>query len=120
MFFGICSLIPLSFFFFSSRRRHTISLCDWSSDVCSSDLLGHRPPALVAGEARGSRRPHLVDQAVVGDQGLGPPRPGGPPERRRPTLPGQLALQGPLGVEAARGRVAEGAAVQEPPHAGGG
>src|SRR5260221_137405 len=22
-------------FFFSSRRRHTISLCDWSSDVCS-------------------------------------------------------------------------------------
>src|SRR5260221_9705549 len=26
------------FFFFSSRRRHTISLCDWSSDVCSSDL----------------------------------------------------------------------------------
>src|SRR5438034_4212574 len=35
--------IPLSFlifylFFFSSRRRHTRSLCDWSSDVCSSDL----------------------------------------------------------------------------------
>src|SRR5260221_2595874 len=26
-------------FFFSSRRRHTRSLCDWSSDVCSSDLL---------------------------------------------------------------------------------
>src|SRR6267378_3906504 len=26
------------FFFFSSRRRHTISLRDWSSDVCSSDL----------------------------------------------------------------------------------
>src|SRR5438034_11751314 len=25
-------------FFFSSRRRHTSSLCDWSSDVCSSDL----------------------------------------------------------------------------------
>src|SRR5260221_10620037 len=24
-------------FFFSSRRRHTRSLCDWSSDVCSSD-----------------------------------------------------------------------------------
>src|SRR5260221_13590424 len=27
------------YFFFSSRRRHTRSLCDWSSDVCSSDLL---------------------------------------------------------------------------------
>src|SRR6266481_8139578 len=25
-------------FFFSSRRRHTIWNCDWSSDVCSSDL----------------------------------------------------------------------------------
>src|SRR5689334_13828575 len=28
----------LSFFFFSSRRRHTRWNCDWSSDVCSSDL----------------------------------------------------------------------------------
>src|SRR6266496_6078028 len=26
-----------AFFFFSSRRRHTRSLRDWSSDVCSSD-----------------------------------------------------------------------------------
>src|SRR5690242_21912674 len=25
-------------FFFSSRRRHTRLTCDWSSDVCSSDL----------------------------------------------------------------------------------
>src|SRR6266481_6582793 len=28
----------LYFFFFSSRRRHTRWNCDWSSDVCSSDL----------------------------------------------------------------------------------
>src|SRR5262245_65283913 len=27
-------------FFFSSRRRHTRCLSDWSSDVCSSDLGG--------------------------------------------------------------------------------
>src|SRR5260370_20095641 len=27
------------FFFFSSRRRHTRFKCDWSSDVCSSDLI---------------------------------------------------------------------------------
>src|SRR5713101_2284403 len=27
------------FFFFSSRRRHTRLTCDWSSDVCSSDLI---------------------------------------------------------------------------------
>src|SRR6266403_609193 len=31
---------PLLLFFFSSRRRHTRSLRDWSSDVCSSDLGG--------------------------------------------------------------------------------
>src|SRR5437879_11446837 len=28
------------FFFFSSRRRHTRYIGDWSSDVCSSDLGG--------------------------------------------------------------------------------
>src|SRR5256886_16230917 len=28
-----------SLFFFSSRRRHTRFDCDWSSDVCSSDLF---------------------------------------------------------------------------------
>src|SRR5699024_11275878 len=28
----------MSYFFFSSRRRHTRSKRDWSSDVCSSDL----------------------------------------------------------------------------------
>src|SRR5206468_7329583 len=32
------------YFFFSSRRRHTRSDRDWSSDVCSSDLL---PPPLL-------------------------------------------------------------------------
>src|SRR6266478_9283123 len=30
--------VKLKFFFFSSRRRHTSFDCDWSSDVCSSDL----------------------------------------------------------------------------------
>src|SRR5260221_3038681 len=37
----------MSFFFFSSRRRHTRSLCNWSSDVCSSDL--NRPGGNVTG-----------------------------------------------------------------------
>src|SRR5688572_1505083 len=32
------------FFFFSSRRRHTRFDCDWSSDVCSSDLIGRSDP----------------------------------------------------------------------------
>src|SRR5438034_5679751 len=35
----------IEFFFFSSRRRHTRSLCDWSSDVCSSDLLWKKADA---------------------------------------------------------------------------
>src|SRR5438046_7328995 len=33
LFFFFC------FFFFSSRRRHTRLVSDWSSDVCSSDLM---------------------------------------------------------------------------------
>src|SRR5689334_23392918 len=32
----------MQFFFFSSRRRHTRWNCDWSSDVCSSDLGYYR------------------------------------------------------------------------------
>src|SRR5688572_32794341 len=43
------SLRPL-IFFFASRRRHTRFDCDWSSDVCSSDLVarGRVWPAAVA------------------------------------------------------------------------
>src|SRR5260370_23980859 len=33
----------IMYFFFSSRRRHTRFKCDWSSDVCSSDLMTRRP-----------------------------------------------------------------------------
>src|SRR5262249_59166678 len=45
----------LSFFFFSSRRRHTRLVSDWSSDVCSSDLLadtgtGYAHPAYADGQ----------------------------------------------------------------------
>src|SRR5438046_532461 len=36
-------LFFLFFFFFSSRRRHTRLVSDWSSDVCSSDLLSFTP-----------------------------------------------------------------------------
>src|SRR5260370_6054673 len=36
----VCVLGRLVYVFvFSSRRRHTIFKCDWSSDVCSSDLV---------------------------------------------------------------------------------
>src|SRR5688572_3549484 len=46
-FFFLLSFLFFFFFFFSSRRRHTRFDCDWSSDVCSSDLTrawrGARP-----------------------------------------------------------------------------
>src|SRR5207249_5563214 len=46
-------------FFFSSRRRHTRSKRDWSSDVCSSDLLASSPPAFQAGPERRRARCQL-------------------------------------------------------------
>src|SRR5699024_11683748 len=40
---AVCPVITRgTCFFFSSRRRHTRSKRDWSSDVCSSDLHAHR------------------------------------------------------------------------------
>src|SRR6266571_9283529 len=48
-----CDCAQLFCFFVSSRRRHTILTCDWSSDVCSSDLVRdgavaeHPPDAVV-------------------------------------------------------------------------
>src|SRR5689334_24694661 len=43
----------LYYFFFSSRRRHTRWNCDWSSDVCSSDLaLGDASDCACPGVAR--------------------------------------------------------------------
>src|SRR5439155_18669442 len=51
------------FFFFSSRRRHTRWPRDWSSDVCSSDLLRlrlpgqqRRPPPQLLRARTGSRQ----------------------------------------------------------------
>src|SRR3989454_8724081 len=66
------------FFFFSSRRRHTRLQGDWSSDVCSSDLL-RGDPLQPAGEeshrVRGRRGP------VAGPQ---PHRRRAPPVRPAP------------------------------------
>src|SRR2546427_5192989 len=75
-----CSII--SFFFFSSRRRHTRFDCDWSSDVCSSDLIvpgddAHAHEALgkggrLAGDAdvahAGQVQPRADGRAVDGDR----------------------------------------------------
>src|SRR2546430_7608913 len=73
-------------FFFSSRRRHTRFDCDWSSDVCSSDLQVQRRAGEGGRDARGRRvaaelqgRPGPVRReqedgdrrTVRGDQGAG-------------------------------------------------
>src|SRR5438034_10933921 len=47
-------------FFFSSRRRHTRSLCDWSSDVCSSDLKS--APNLIKNDPENSHRESPADE----------------------------------------------------------
>src|SRR5256886_11060137 len=39
-------LCSVCMFFFSSRRRHTRFDCDWSSDVCSSDLRASSASAI--------------------------------------------------------------------------
>src|SRR5260370_26771026 len=40
----VMGVMDVCFFFFSSRRRHTRFKCDWSSDVCSSDLVSADGP----------------------------------------------------------------------------
>src|SRR5215510_13220683 len=60
-FFYYRSTSILNFFFFSSRRRHTRWPRDWSSDVCSSDLLA---PALALDDEK------RLDQVVGGEARL--------------------------------------------------
>src|SRR2546430_4183232 len=49
-------------FFFSSRRRHTRFDCDWSSDVCSSDLDWHPADRVLVV----SRMPVVVRGRTIG------------------------------------------------------
>src|SRR5690349_21993231 len=70
------------FFFFSSRRRHTRSLRDWSSDVCSSDLVGDgaaRSPDRRSGRLPVARRGRERVARVVDDvrRAAGAAEPGG-------------------------------------------
>src|SRR5260221_2769919 len=61
-------LVISLFFFFTSRRRHTRSLCDWSSDVCSSDLhpSGGKNVRAFAGLHRGADfKPHRMDDVAL-------------------------------------------------------
>src|SRR5690349_23055700 len=59
-------------FFFSSRRRHTRSLRDWSSDVCSSDLtllMGLTPIEQTGGQVARVRVVGFKTDSRAGDWG---------------------------------------------------
>src|SRR5437762_12171026 len=66
------------FFFFSSRRRHTRYIGDWSSDVCSSDLIRHGEQLLCSADdlarVHGARNHDTVDRgrnSHFGDDEIG-------------------------------------------------
>src|SRR3989440_863641 len=59
--YKLLSTFVYSFFFFSSRRRHTRSDRDWSSDVCSSDL-NFEPTYEVIPHAKKRNNPKIVSE----------------------------------------------------------
>src|SRR5207253_5308454 len=66
-------VIVLFFFFFSSRRRHTRWPRDWSSDVCSSDLLlfGSAHRVVIGGDDTRSYEHLVLDQTARGQVAVG-------------------------------------------------
>src|SRR5689334_24066262 len=58
------------FFFFSSRRRHTRWNCDWSSDVCSSDLKQLRGKKVAV--SRFGSGSHFQTNLALRDGGIDP------------------------------------------------
>src|SRR5690242_14020814 len=77
----IAEILFIFFFFFSSRRRHTRLTCDWSSDVCSSDLSDEdyeqmlsmyegTMSQIVEGEIVKSKVLRVTDSAVILDVGF--------------------------------------------------
>src|SRR5438445_3727776 len=63
------SVIRPCLFFFSSRRRHTRYWRDWSSDVCSSDLVAEEVglPVMAHLDAPPPSRREVVDRLRPGD-----------------------------------------------------
>src|SRR5207247_5824276 len=77
-------------FFFSSRRRHTRSTRDWSSDVCSSDLKAHAAGYGALGrEVRLEVGALVAERAVAGGVRLAE-RVGGEARELAPHRPGRL------------------------------
>src|SRR2546430_10940990 len=70
-------------FFFSSRRRHTIFDCDWSSDVCSSDLQHDAEHEHVDFRRNGYRKELLRDAEQDSAEHRADPVRGAPDQRHR-------------------------------------
>src|SRR3546814_8212538 len=56
---GLCYFVYLFFFFFKQKTAYEMRISDWSSDVCSSDLLSHRAGFSVSAFSSSSRRKAL-------------------------------------------------------------
>src|ERR1019366_10813107 len=102
----------LCFFFFSSRRRHTRLVSDWSSDVCSSDLGVQHGPDALSREAVRARRSGLSRSAEAppGGRGCGlelravrAPRRGGEAKAER-AAEGQEGSEGRKAKDERKGR----------------
>src|SRR2546426_5716379 len=94
------------FFFFSSRRRHTRLQGDWSSDVCSSDLVRDRRERRIGVDAErlDERRERRGEVLVVAYAELvprhvhaAPEEAGGGGEGRQPRAPRGGGHRGRLG-----------------------
>src|SRR6266568_7026361 len=66
-------------FFFSSRRRHTRWTCDWSSDVCSSDLSGAESGRSAPAKDSRGKGGTIRNLEPPSGSGPDPPEPRGPP-----------------------------------------
>src|SRR5699024_1369866 len=103
-------VVSVCVFFFSSRRRHTRSKRDWSSDVCSSDLGWLQPAgtgslydAVCRAPCAGERVPGTDETLSVWTSG----KPMGPSHKGRTEQSGPAAesgRDGPAGRDSGSGR----------------